>query len=98
MILNTKRNFPGRAKQMPLKVLFVGKKSGGRGRSVITHQNCNRWQCWNWKILLDNMSATNELVWSRMAQLIPSMKGGAFVLKSGDREFFIVGLHIFYYS
>ena len=45
-----------------------------------------------------NMSATNELVWSRMAQLIPSMKGGAFVLKKGDREFFIVELHIFYYS
>ena len=45
-----------------------------------------------------NMSATNELVWSRMAQSIPSMKGAVLVLKSGDREFFIVELHIFYYS
>ena len=43
-----------------------------------------------------NMSATNELVWSRMAQSVPSMKGGAFVLKGG--QFFIAELHIFYYS
>ena len=38
------KNFPARAKQMSSKVLFVGKKSDYRGRSVIARQNSNRWQ------------------------------------------------------
>ena len=29
---------------MPSTVLSVGKKNVGRGRSVITRPNCNRWQ------------------------------------------------------
>ena len=46
MVLNTKRihnsfwrNFLERAKRMPSKVLFVGKKRDGR--SIIARQNCN---------------------------------------------------------
>ena len=48
MILNTKRIhisfWRKRAKRMPSKALFIGKKSDERGRSVIARQICNRLQ------------------------------------------------------
>ena len=50
MVLNTKRihnsfwrNVLERAKRMPSKVLFVGKKRDGR--SIIARQNCNEIVC-----------------------------------------------------
>ena len=44
MILNTKEIFPQELDKCPQRFYLSARKSDGRGGSVITRQNCNRWQ------------------------------------------------------
>ena len=44
MILNTKEISSQELDKCPQKFYLPARKSDGRGRSVITRQNCNRWQ------------------------------------------------------